>query len=184
MAMAVIVCVTFAACGSDDDDTTGGSGDNGGGNTTANSVLFINDTNYGLLPYAWFMDWGGGEGSFIIANQNTILNGVDQNSDYTYVAVRIPYTTGSDIPIKSFSDTADLDFDLNRIYAQNTVDMTGWSLNQSMTINKTGDKYIVDVYTNDLHIFKSDEESGDGQHGTLKIHYEGPLEIYSLGLGQ
>ena len=178
MTMMIVVSTTFTACGGDDED----SEDKGSIGDGTNSVLLINSTNYALLPYAWFMDWGDGYGSFMIDNQNAILKGIDQSSGYTYVAVRIPYTSGA-IPTGTFTTTADLDFDINRIASTQKCDMTGWSMNLTMTIAKQGDKYIVDVITDDLHIFKSDDETGNGQNGSLKIHYEGPLEIYGLNIG-
>ena len=184
VAMMAAMCVTLAACGGDDGDSSpAGSGDNGGGgNVKPNSVLFVNGTNYGLLPYAYIMDWNDGAASIIIANQNGIKQGLDQNAGYTQVAVRIPNFTGS-IPTGTYSQGLDLDFDINRIYAANTIEMTGWSTQLVMNVVNQGDKYIIDITTENLHTYTKDNEKGDGQKGTLNIHFEGSLEIYGLSLG-
>ena len=185
LAMMAAVCMTFTACGGDDDGTPAGGGDNGGGGDKPNSVLFVNGTNYGLLPYAWFMKWTDGSASFIISNQNTIQKGLDKTTGYTYVAVRFPNYDGA-IPLGTYNANLDLDFDINRKYTSetaSTVDMTGWSTKLVITIDKRDDKYIVDISTEDLHILKNDNEQGDGQKGFLNIHYEGPLDTYGLSLG-
>ena len=186
LAMMAAVCMAFTACGGDDDGQTppagGGVGTGGGGNVKPNSVLFVNGTNYGLLPYAYIMDWNDGAASIIIANQNGIKQGMDQNAGYTQVAVRIPNFTGS-IPTGTYSQGLDLDFDINRIYAANTIEMTGWSTQLVMNVVNQGDKYIIDITTENLHTYTKDNEKGDGQKGTLSIHFEGSLEIYGLSLG-
>ena len=186
LAMMAAVCMAFTACGGDDDGQTppagGGVGTGGGGNVKPNSVLFVNGTNYGLLPYAYIMDWNDGAASIIIANQNGIKQGLDQNAGYTHVAVRIPNFTGS-IPTGTYSQGLDLDFDINRIYAANTIEMTGWSTQLVMNVVNQGDKYIIDITTENLHTYTKDNEKGDGQKGTLSIHFEGSLEIYGLSLG-
>lgn len=173
MTIMVFGPTTFIACGGNDEN----SEYKGGISDGTNSVLFINSTNYAQLPYAWFMNWGDGYGSFMIDNQNAILKGIDQSSGYSYVAVRIPYTSGA-IPTGTFTSIADLDFDINRITSTQKCDMTGWSLNLTMTIAKQGDKYIIDIISDNLHIFESDDETGNGQKGSLMIHYEGLLKIY------
>ena len=184
VAMMAAMCVTLAACGGDDGDSSpAGSGDNGGGgNVKPNSVLFVNGTNYGLLPYAYIMKWNDGAASIIIANQNGIKQGMDQNAGYTQVAVRIPNFTGT-IPTGTYSQGLDLDFDINRVYAANTIEMTGWSTQLVMNVVNQGDKYIIDITTENLHTYTKDNEKGDGQKGTLNIHFEGSLEIYGLSLG-
>lgn len=182
--MVAAMCVTLAACGGDDGDSSpAGNGDNGsGGNVKPNSVLFVNGTNYGLLPYAYIMKWNDGAASIIIANQNGIKQGLDQNAGYTQVAVRIPNFMGS-IPTGTYSQGLDLDFDINRVYAANTIEMTGWSTQLVMNVVNQGDKYIIDITTENLHTYTKDNEKGDGQKGTLNIHFEGSLEIYGLSLG-
>lgn len=186
LVMMAVVAMTFTACGGDDDSSPAGGGNNGDGDgNQPNSVLFVNGTNYGLLPYAWFMEWSDGSASFIISNQNTIQKGLDKSVGYTYVAVRIPNYNG-EIPLGTFTENLDLDFDINKKYTSetvSTVDMTGWSTKLTITINKQGDNYVVDVKTDNLHIFKSYDEQGDGQKGSLNIHYEGSLDTYGLSIG-
>ncbi len=164
--------VILSACGSDDDETA----ENGG---SLKAALIISGKSYGALPYGSFTNWGDGTASFIFGNQNIAGGSMDSNSGYTYVAIRIPYTTG-DIPLGTFSgNNVDLDFDVNRFAATQKCDLTGWSTNLTMTVAKSGDKYLVDVTTNILHIFQNDEESNKGNTGSLTLHYEGGISTVS-----
>ena len=170
--LAITGLVTLSACGSDDDETT-----EIGGNL--NAALIISGKNYGVLPYGSFTNWEDGTASFIFGTQSIASGSMDRNSGYTYVAIRIPYTTG-DIPLGTFSgNDVDLDFDVNRIATSQKCDLTGWSTDITMTVAKLGDKYIVDVTTNILHIFQNDEESNNGNTGSLTFHYEGRISTVS-----
>lgn len=46
-----------------------------------------------------------------------------------------------------------------------------------MIIAKSGNKYIVDVTSNDFHICQGEDESGNGQKGSVVMHYEGLFSI-------
>ena len=51
-----------------------------------------------------------------------------------------------------------------------------------MNISPDGDNYKVDVDVQDLHIFQSDNETGNGQAGKLELHYQGKIENgYGVG---
>lgn len=164
-----IMCLTmFCACSSDDYDTTGG--DSSG---SANELM-ISGKSYGSLPYGQFIDWGDGYASFIFSNIRMVNAGT--TTPITFLSVRIPYNT-SGIPQGTFSTEADADFDVNRIASTGKCDLTGWCMKLIMTVVKSGDKYIVDFSTSDLHIFHSDDETGNGQSGSLTLHYEGFLEV-------
>jgi len=166
--LSIMLVSTFTACSSDNDDIP----DNG---NDANAALIINGKNYGILPYGNFVDWADGTASFVFANQNMAEGSIDVNSAYTYVAVRIPYNSGP-LPMGTFSGKdVDLDFDVNRILSTEECELTGWSEDLVMTVSISGEKYIVDVRTNSLHIYSNDEETGDGHSGTLTMHYEGNL---------
>lgn len=169
MVLMTIMCLTmFCACGSDDDDTIGG-----GGSGSANEMM-ISGKSYGSLPYGQFSDWGDGYALFIFSNIRMVNAGTD--TPFTFLSVRIPYTT-SGIPQGTFSTEADADFDVNRIASTGKCDLTGWCMKLTMTVARSGDKYTVDFSTSDLHIFHSDEETGNGQSGSLTLHYEGNLEV-------
>lgn len=170
MVFVAIMCLTsLCACSSDDDDI------NGGGNGSTNTLM-ISGKSYGSLPYAQFIDWGDGYASFIFSNVRMVNAGA--NTPITFLSVRIPYTS-SGIPQGSFTTDADADFDVNRVASTQECELTGWCLKLAMTVNRLGDKYVVDFSTNDLHIFHSDEETGNGQTGTLTLHYEGSVEVVS-----
>lgn len=164
-----IMCLTmFCACSSDDDDTTGDSGSG-----SANEMM-ISGKSYGSLTYGQFIDWGDGYASFIFSNIRMVNAGTD--IPITFLSVRIPYNT-SGIPQGIFSTNADADFDVNRIASTGKCDLTGWCMKLTMTVARSGDKYIVDFSTSDLHIFHSDDEAGNGQSGSLTLHFEGNLEV-------
>lgn len=167
--MSIMCMVAVSSCGSDDDPQ----------DNVPNASLIISGKNYGVLPYGNFMNWNDGTASFIFGNQNITGGNIDVNSGYTYVAVRIPYSSG-DIPVGTFSGSdVDLDFDVNRIASSQKCDMTGWSMNLSMTVSRSGDKYVVDVTSNNLHIYSNDDDSGDGTKGSLSLHYEGSIRSIS-----
>ena len=94
----------------------------------------------------------------------------------TFLSVRIPYNVLG-IPQGTFSTEADADFDVNRNPSTRECDLTGWCMKLTMTVAKSGDKYIIDFSTNDLHIFHSNDETGSGQPGSLNLHYEGNVEM-------
>lgn len=168
--MAIVSMGTLTACSSDDD-----GGDNGICNNGAANALIISGKNYGNLPYAQFMDWGDGYASFIFSNVR-MVNSIDQNAPLTFLSVRIPYSSAG-IPTGTFSTDADADFDVNRIASTGLCELTGWCLKLTVMITKSGDNYIVDFLTSDLHIFHSDDEGGNGESGTLSLHYEGKIEV-------
>lgn len=170
MAMMAVVAMTFASCGSDDDTNESGSG-----NSSIDNVLSIDGTNYGKLEYACFIENGDGTSSLMFSNQNLASGNVNTNGNLTFLSVRIPSVT--DIPTGTFSKDIDADFDVNRNLSTQKCDLTGWSLNLVMTIAKSGSKYIVDVTSSDFHIYKGDDEIGDGQKGSVMMHYEGAISL-------
>ena len=162
-----LVVASLTACGGDDDDDLG--------STSSSNALIINGTTYGNLPYAIFTVDEDGTASFIFSSVR-MVNSIDPNAPLTFLSVRIPYSSGG-IPTGVFSADVDADFDVNRVPSTGKCDLTGWSVNQTMKVSKSGDKYIVDFVTNDLHIYHSDNEIDDGQSGSLVFHYEGKIEI-------
>lgn len=171
MMLALMLTVFLVSCSSNDED------ENTNGSSTAE--LVINDRSFGKLAYAYFMNNGDGTGSFMFSNQNISEGFINQESNLTYLSVRIPYSTGN-IPTGSFSGSGvDADFDVNRIISSGTCDMTGWSLDLSMTVQKSSNGYVVTVYSNKVHILNSDDEVGDGVIGTLKMNYEGSINFLS-----
>ena len=108
--------------------------------------------------------------------RNIRLVNAGTTTPITFLSVRIPYNN-SGIPQGTFSTEADADFDVNRITSTGKCDLTGWCMKLIMTVVRSGDKYIVDFSTSDLHIFHSDDETGNGQSGSLTLHYEGYLEV-------
>jgi len=170
MVVTTIVCMaTFTAC-SRDDDNEPISGD-------STNALVISGQSYGNLPFAQFINWGDGTASFIFSSVRMVSN-LDQNSPITFLSVRIPYSS-TGIPTGTFSADVDADFDVNRIPSTQTCDLTGWCIKLTMTVVKSGDNYVVDFETNDLHIFHSDNETGNGQSGSLTMHFEGKVELVS-----
>ncbi len=57
--------------------------------------------------------------------------------------------------------------------------MTGWSLDLTVSVQKVGNKYAVSVVTDKLHIYYGSSESGNGTVGSLKLNYEGGINIIS-----
>ncbi len=168
--MAIVSMGTLTACSSDDDGV-----DNGNNNNGAANALIISGKNYGNLPYAQFMDWDDGYASFVFSNVR-MANSIDQNAPLTFLSVRIPCSSAG-IPTGTFSTDADADFDVNRIASTGICELTGWCLKLTMTVTKNGDNYSVDFATSDLHIFHNDDEKGNGEPGTLSLHYEGKIEV-------
>ncbi len=161
--------IAMTSCSSDDENT------NNSGNSIAE--LVINERSYGKLPYACFINNGDGTGSFIFSNQNVSSGSVKQDAKLTYLSVRIPFTSG-EIPTGIFTGSnVDADFDVNRIVSTGECELTGWCLKLTMMVSKSGDKHIVEFVTDDLHIFHSDGEKGNGQLGKLTMHYEGKVEV-------
>ena len=165
---AVVAMVSLTACGSDDDDF-----DNG--NTSTKNVLTINGRSYDNLPYAQFISRSDGTATFIFSSVRMVSD-IDRNAPLTLLSVRIP-SSSSGIPTGSFSTDADADFEVNRIISTQTCDLTGWSLNLTINVAQLGDKYIINFSSNDMHIFHSDDEVGNGESGSLTLHYEGKVEI-------
>ncbi len=164
--------IVMTSCNSDDEDT----------NNSENSIaeLIINNRSYGKLSYACFVNNGDGTGSFIFSNQNISSGLVDYDSNFTYLSIRVPFTSG-DIPTGVFSGSnVDADFDVNRILSSETCDMTGWSTDLTLTVQTMGNKYNVSVKSDKLHIFHSNTETGSGTIGTLKMDYEGSISLMSI----
>ncbi len=171
--VATIAIMVISACSSSDDENNSGNS----GNSSAE--LFINDSSYGVLPYVCFINNGDGTGSFLFCNQNIQSGTIDYDSSLTYLSVRIPYISG-DIPTGVFSGSkVDADFDVNRILSSDKCDMTGWSTDLTVSVQKAGNKYAVSVVTDKLHIYHSNSESGNGTIGSLKLNYEGGINIIS-----
>lgn len=167
-AMMVVAVMSLTACSSDDE--TDESGNSGIGN-----VLSIDGKNYGNLEFAYFIDYGDGTSSLMFSNQNVASGITNTNGTLTFLSVRVPFATG--ITTGTFSKDIDADFDVNRNLSTQTCELTGWSLNLVMTIAKSGNKYIVDVSSDDFHINGSDE-SGDGHKGSVVMHYEGIISVF------
>ena len=171
--MALVCVPVLSSCGGDDDDEIGGSG-----KSNSENVMYINGNNVASLNYGYFIYEGEGTVSFMFMNQNMLNFDVNKSPLLSFLSVRIPET--SDIPTGTFTTEIDADFDVNRDWSTYKCDMTGWSRALVMTVSKSGNKYVIDVTSNDLHIFKSDNEIGDGANGSLRFHYEGGISVQHI----
>jgi len=163
----IVAIIVMTACSSDDESSNG--------NSSSSAELIIEGKSYGGLPYACFMSNGDGTGSFMFSNQNFASGSIDRDSNLTYVSVRLPYTSG-DIPTGAFSGSdVDADFDVNRILSSDNCELTGWSMDVTMSIQKSGNNYIVSVTSDNMHIYQSDDDWGNGTIGSLKMNYEGGI---------
>lgn len=179
-AILAVVCGSFlTACGSDDDDNGGNGGSASGGGT--NAAIFIGEKNYGNAPYGYFLDNGidGTErtGSFMFSNVKLPDGLTSLDTKWTYVSVRLPYDGGA-IPVGKFSGSdVDMDFDINHNLKDNTVDLTGWSVNVSIEIKKSGDKYVIDVTASNLYTATDYSSAGKKSSDNFTFHYEGGLTM-------
>ncbi len=173
IAIAAIVSMSMTACGNSDDESSKG------GNSSS-SELIINDSSYGTLKYAYFTNHDDGTGSFMFTSQDLLDTSISQDSKLSFLAVRIPYTSGA-IPTGTFmGNTVDADFTVNMIPSSGTYDMTGWSLGLTITIQKSGNNYTVSVQANNVNILQGDSKSEIQTTGTLKFNYEGSIIFADL----
>ena len=178
LAMMAIVCMTFTACGGDDDSTPAGGGDNGGGGNTYDNMMVINGTKYGPMLKCYILQHGDGTASLTFANVDLYSGTTTATTKITQLAVKFQYQAG----LVGQYPQIDVDFDVNRVPATQARDLTGYSLKGTMNISPDGDNYKVDVNVQDLHIFQSDSETGNGQAGKLELHYQGKIENgYGVG---
>lgn len=179
LAMMAAMCVTLAACGGDDGDSSpAGSGDNGGGGNTYDNLMVINGTKYGPMLKCYILQHGDGTASLTFANVDLYSGTTTATTKITQLAVKFQYQAG----LVGQYPQIDVDFDVNRVPATQARDLTGYSLKGTMNISPDGDNYKVDVDVQDLHIFQSDNETGNGQAGKLELHYQGKIENgYGVG---
>lgn len=175
--VSLLFSLSFESCSSDSDDNERGGGSGNGTNT----AFIIGDKNYGYIPYAYFIDNGmdGKERtcSFMFSNVKLPEGLSGQDVKWTYLAVRLPYD-GLTIPVGTFSGSSvDMDFDVNYNLNDNSVELTGWSLNVSVEIKKSGDNYYIDVTASDLYTETDHDVNAKKSPYNVVFHYEGGVNI-------
>ena len=171
--MLAVVCVTFlTACGSDDDD-------NGGNVGSTNAAIVINGKNCGKVPYGYFIDQGmtltEHTGAFMFSDVKQADGQTLQDTNWTYIAIRLPYD-GGDIPVGKFSgNSVIMNFAIGHYLNDDAVTLTGWCGDVSLEVKKSGDKYIIDVTASGIYTSTDDSGILNKTSDNLTFHYEGGL---------